>query len=49
MQMLEVAAAAAACLAIDAHCQLGTGFHLAGALHYVACDDDSVRTKQATA
>jgi hypothetical protein len=45
MQMLEVAAAAAACLAIDAPCQLGTtGFHLAGALHYVACDDDSVRT-----
>ncbi len=46
MQMVEVAAAAAACLAIDAHCQLGTGLHLAGALHCDACDDDSVRTKQ---
>lgn len=43
MQMLEVAAAAAAYLA-----KVGTGFHLAGALHRDACDDDGfVRTKQA--
>ncbi len=46
MQMLEIAAAATACLAIDAHCQVDTGFHLAGALHWDACDDDSVRTSR---